>query len=266
MKIQPAILVLIGTATLLACNQKKNKTEIAIPETAPTTETVTTPQATLIVNKAMDAHGGALYDSAHYEFVFRGDTYHFKNMGKQYEYSKTFKKEGVLTKDVLKNGSFYRLVNGDTLTLPPKVITSATGAINSVIYFATLPHKLGDDAVIKTYLGNTQIKGEKYNMIGVTFKKEGGGADFDDAYCYWIHTETHLVDYLAYNYHVNKGGVRFRSAYNRSVVDGITFQDYVNYEAEVGTSLIDLPQLYEAGKLNPLSKIETEAIINLKNN
>ena len=63
---------------------------------------------------------------------------------------------------------------------------------------------------------------------------------------------------------MNGGGVRFRSAYNSRNVGGIIFQDYVNYKAEMGTPLGDLPKLFEQGRLKELSKIDTENVINLK--
>ncbi|WP_235817830.1 DUF6503 family protein [Formosa haliotis] len=215
------------------------------------------------MNNTIAAHGGDLYDTAHYSFIFRGKTYQFKNDGYNYEYTKTFQKQDSLIIDRLKNGTFTRTVNGDAISLSPKAIASGFGAINSVIYFATLPHKLKDKAVIKSDLGNTSVNGENYAVLGVTFQQEGGGEDHDDAYVYWINTTSNKIDYLAYNYHVNKGGVRFRSAYNSRVIDGITFQNYVNYEAEVGTPLTDLPALYEAGKLKELSKIETENVMHI---
>ena len=70
------------------------------------------------------------------------------------------------------------------------------------------------------------------------------------------------MNYMAYSYHTNDGGVRFRSAYNPRTVDGIRFQDYVNWEAPIGTPLEELPKLYENGQLKELSKIETEAVQN----
>ncbi|MDO7173521.1 DUF6503 family protein [Mariniflexile sp. AS56] len=268
MNIQKTILVITCIATLLACNSKDKKTitpSSTETETENTSQVIEPSKAELILNQSIEAHGGDLYDTAQYAFVFRGNNYQFINDGKNYEYSKTSKKGNVITKDVLKNGKFSRTVNGEPVEPTEKAIKGGTGAINSVIYFATLPHKLNDASVNKTYVGETTIKGEKYTVLGVTFKQEGGGEDFDDEYHYWIHTETHQVDYLAYNYKVNNGGVRFRSAYNKRVVDGVTFQDYINYEAELNTALKDLPALYEAGNLKELSKIDTEDVVNLKN-
>lgn len=267
MRLQKTILLLTCIAVFFACNSKNNKKSNTVsPEEDKIQEVNKPSKAELIIKQSITAHGGNLYDTAHYAFIFRDHTYHLKNDGRHYEYTKTSNKANVQTIDVLKNGKFSRTVNGNTITLTEKEIKSGTGAINSVIYFATLPHKLQDQSVNKTYMGETKIKGQPYAIVGVTFEQEGGGEDFDDEYLYWINANTHKIDYLAYNFHVNKGGVRFRSAYNSRVVDGITFQDYVNYEAEVGTPLIELAKLYEAGKLKELSKIETEKIINLKNN
>lgn len=260
MRLQKSILLLVCMVALFACNSKK-KSNTGSPEEG---EVNQASKAELIINQAIAAHVGNLYDTAHYAFVFRDHTYQFKNDGRHYEYTKTSNNADLQTVDVLKNGKFSRTVNGEPIILTEKEIKSGTGAINSVVYFATLPYKLQDKSVNKTYMGETNIKGQSYAIVGVTFEQKGGGEDFDDAYLYWINSNTHKIDYLAYNFHVNKGGVRFRSAYNSRVVDGITFQDYVNYEAEVGTPLIDLAKLYEAGKLKELSKIETEKVSNLK--
>lgn len=64
------------------------------------------------------------------------------------------------------------------------------------------------------------------------------------------------MDYFAYNYQVNEGGVRFRAAFNTRVVAGVTFQDYINYEAPIKTPLKDLPGLYEQGKLKEASNTD----------
>ena len=247
-------------------NNKKSTSENTTTVTKTSTQVTpkTEDKAEKILQETIKAHGGELYDSANYEFVFRGKTYRFKNDGNSYLYEVESSKDGETTVDVLDNGTFSRFVNNIPIELSEKKMASAAGAINSVIYFATLPHKLNDAAVNKKFVEETTIKGQKYDVLQITFKKEGGGEDFDDEYQYWIHQNTKKIDYLAYNYQVNGGGVRFRSAYNSRVVDGITFQDYINYKAEVGTPLKALPALYEAGKLEELSRIETENVVNLK--
>jgi hypothetical protein len=267
MKTTHVFSLILAFFLVIACDSKEKSTA------QDTASTVKIPQketpkpldkATMLVQETIKAHGGELYDQANYEFVFRDKKYSFKNNGSDYTYTVESTKDGSTTRDVLENGNFSRKVNNQSVTLSDKKRNSATGAVNSVIYFATLPHKLNDAAVNKKFVEETTIKGKKYDVLKVTFNEEGGGEDHEDEYHYWINQDTKKIDYLAYNYQVNGGGVRFRSAYNVRVVDGITFQDYINYKAEVGTPLKELPALYEKGSLKELSRIETEKVINLK--
>jgi len=221
-----------------------------------TTSKVGNSKADQLIDAAIMAHGGDNYETAHYQFVFRNKTYTFKNNHDRYEYTLTTEKEGKSVKTILNNKGLTHI--GSSLTEKQRKGTAA--AINSVIYFATLPYKLKDKAVNKKYIGLVDIKSKDYEVIEISFDEKGGGADHDDVFYYWINKETSLIDYLAYNYQVNKGGVRFRSAYNTRNIGGIVFQDYINYKAAVGTPLGDLPGLWEQGKLKELSLIETEDI------
>ena len=256
------ILTIFTITFLVSCNSKKNELK-SLKAITSKTSPISLSKSKKILSQTISAHGGDLYKNAKYSFVFRGNTYQFINDNSNYEYTKIYKKGEDTIIDVLKNGIFSRTIN-DTVVKPnTKDIASATGSINSVIYFATLPYKLNDAAVNSRYIENTTICDKTYNVIEVTFNKDGGGEDHDDEYYYWINTNTNKIDFLAYNYTVNKGGVRFRSAYNAREIDGITFQDYVNYEAPVGTPLKNLPALFEAKRLKELSRIITENVINL---
>ncbi|MDO6470811.1 DUF6503 family protein [Maribacter sp. 1_MG-2023] len=216
--------------------------------------------AEAIVQNAIKAHGGSLYDSANYEFVFRDKVYMFNNADGS-NYRVNFKDSlGNKIEDNFKNGSFSRTINDKIVDLSEKDISIHSNALNSVIYFATLPHKLNDKAVHKENVGETVIKGEDYDVIRVTFGKEGGGKDHDDIFMYWVNRKSNYINYLAYSYSTNDGGVRFRSAYNPRTVDGIRFQDYINWTAPVGTPLKELPALFEKEELKELSRIETEDV------
>ena len=217
-----------------------------------------------ILAQAIEAHGGKRYDNAHYEFIFRKNKYTFKNSKAGFEYTVRKSKDGKVTFDKMSNNGFTRTVDGEELQLTAKQKDSYSSSLNSVIYFATLPYKLQDPAVNLSYKGETTIKGKIYEVLQITFDKEGGGKDHDDVYHYWVNKETKVIDYLAYNFIVNNGGVRFRSAYNTRNVNGILFQNYINFKAPVGTPLMDLPKLFEKEELKKLSLIETEAVRSLR--
>lgn len=212
-----------------------------------------------IVNKSIKKHGGKKYHKASFEFDFRKYHYSAKRDKTNFLYSRQLLSDPS-TVDFLENGTFRRVTNNQEVALTPKKKRAYSNSINSVNYFVFQPYFLNDDAVHKELAGMAIINGTKYYQIRVTFDAEGGGDDHDDIYMYWINVETFEMDYLAYSFHVNGGGVRFRASYNKRKIGGIVFQDYVNYKADRNVSLTDLPELYKNGKLVELSKIETENI------
>ena len=251
----------ILTAFIISCNSKKeNQDEIVKNDAIEAVKPLT--KGDSIVNAAIEAHGGNKYNIADYSFTFRNKRYRFKNNDFNYEYSSEVQKGDSLIKDVMINSDFTRYVNSQKQNLTPENTAKFGESLNSVIYFATLPYKLQDASVNKEFIEEITIKGKRYEVVKVTFGKDGGGKDFDDTYMYWINKDTYKIDYLAYSYEVNDSGVRFRTAFNTRVITGITFQDYVNYEAPIKTDLKDLPALYEQGKLKEVSKILTENVVN----
>lgn len=216
-----------------------------------------------IIDQAIRKHGGKNYAKKTFQFDFRDKTYTYQNRKGQYTYMRSFISEEGTIKDILTNKGFLRTINGNEVSLDPVKSKAYSNSVNSVIYFAMIPHFLNDDAVHKEYIGTKDIQGHVYYKIRVTFKEDGGGQDHDDIYVYWIHTKDYTVDYLAYSYHVNGGGVRFRSAYNNREVAGVRFQDYINYKHDSTTPVEEMDEYYLKGELQELSKIELRNIISL---
>lgn len=258
-------LLFIILITVFSCTPKPKKAatenqengELAIESVQPT-------KAEVLVAEAIEAHGGERYDTASYGFTFRDKTYTFENGKNGYRYTVSSIENTDTIQDILENGKLTRTINRKIVALSEKDDTKYTEALNSVIYFVTLPSKLNDKAVNKTYEGRATIKNQDYELLSIDFDEEGGGKDYDDKFLYWINADTKTVDYLAYSYSTNDGGVRFRSAFNPRTVAGIRFQDYINYEVPIGTPLKDLSQLYEDGKLKELSKIITQDVRSLR--
>jgi hypothetical protein len=221
-------------------------------------ETIHAPQDPIdaLMDQVFVAHG----QLGDYGFVFRGNAYSFEISDDAYKYTKTVISDTLNREDILTNDSFQRTENGEALNLSQEDTDKYSESLNSVIYFTCLPLNLSDAAVNKTLQADIKINGKPYDVMQVTFDEEGGGTDHDDIFYYWFNKETHIMDYMAYSYKVNGGGVRFRSAYNSRMVEGMRFQDYVNYGAPVGTPLDSLPILFEQNKLEELSKIEAEQV------
>lgn len=215
-----------------------------------------------IVDKTIATAGGERYENATIDFTFRNTKYRIERKNGLFEYSRTFTDSIGEVTDVLNNDGFARFVNSQKQQLPDSTASKYANSVNSVVYFVQLPFGLNDPAVKKELIGQAEIESEKYYELKVTFNQEGGGKDHEDEYMYWIHQRNFTIDYFAYKFYTNEGGIRFRKAYNPRTVSGIRFVDYENYKFQPWENayLKTLDELFEAGKLKLLSNIKTENI------
>ncbi len=214
--------------------------------------------AQYVVDQARLAAGNDKLDKAQVEFEFRDIEYGVKRLEGQYEMVRLFKDSLGVIRDQLTNDGFQRELNGTVIDVLDSMAVKYTNSVNSVIYFALLPYNLNDAAVVKTHLGTETIKGKDYYKIKVGFQQEGGGKDFEDEFIYWIDMENYFIDYLAYSYLTDGGGMRFREAYNPRTVEGIRALDYVNYKPTSEIKLEEMGKAFEGGQLEELSKIELD--------
>lgn len=218
--------------------------------------------ADAIINKAIEASGGESYKSAQISFDFRDIHYTSKRNGGLYELSRTrTDSAGNVIRDCVDNQGFQRTINGSAVQLPDSLKRIYSNSINSVHYFVQLPFGLNDNAVNKTLLDTVTIHDNTYYKIKVVFDEEGGGEDHEDVYLYWIDTADFSMDYLAYSFHTDGGGMRFREAFNEREKGGIVFRDYRNYKPlDKSVDFYKLDALFEADELELLSLIENENI------
>lgn len=215
-----------------------------------------------IVNKAIASAGGERYENAEIDFVFRKRNYKSIREGGKYSFQRKMNDSlGNEIHDILDNDGFRRLVNDSVVKVPDSLVTGISNSVNSVHYFVHLPYGLNAPAAKKQLLGKDSIAGKEYYEVKVTFEENGGGTDHEDEYLYWIDTNNFQVDYLAYNFETNDGGIRFRKAFNPRLIQGIRFVDYENYKYEdLSTPLHKLDSLFTEKKLDLLSIIETRDI------
>lgn len=215
-----------------------------------------------IIDRAIEVAGGEKYKKAHIEFIFRETRYTSKRENGQYELTRTITDStGTTYYDVLNNEGFNRFLGEGRVAISDSLAGIYSESVNAVHYFVQLPFGLNDDAVIKELVGQDTIDNKAYHEIKVTFNQEGGGADHEDVYMYWVDSDTYTVDYLAYRFFVEDGGIRFRKAVNPRVVEGIRFVDYENYKTDdFSTPLENLDDLFQQGQLTKVSQIENEIL------
>ena len=214
-----------------------------------------------IIAKMREAHGVKNIDGKEITFSFRDKVYSRYSLNNQYGYSRSaLNEEGKMVIDSWRGDDFKRTINNVEVQITDKEENTYKNSINSVFYFALLPLSLSDPAVNVELLGDSKLKGKKYTKLRVTFDEEGGGEDFNDVFIYWMNKETNTMDFLAYQYFTEGGGIRFREAYNPREVGGFLFQDYNNFKPTTGIELIDMDKAFEMGEMEQVSEIVLEDI------
>jgi hypothetical protein len=213
-----------------------------------------------VVRKAIEAHGG-FWNGRKTSFTFREHNYSFIIDSGKYTYSVSyFENENSILFTLTNQGVSFKL-NGRDSVLDAHTASVKAASLNSVIYFFMLPQRLFDPAVIIEYKGVQEVEGQPHYCIGVTFKAEQGGEDHDDQFVFWFEKSGFNMNYLAYQYRRNGGGIRFRKAIETKVVNGFKIQNYINYKTDsLNTSLTDLPNKFQDGLLEELSVIQIDSV------
>ncbi|WP_121665555.1 DUF6503 family protein [Mesonia aquimarina] len=216
-----------------------------------------------ILTQVVEKSGSKKLEASNLSFNFRDKTYKSTRDCGFFKLQRIqISENGDTLTDILNNEGFTRLKNNQEVTLVDSMKTNYRNSVNSVHYFAQIPFSLNDPSVNKFLLGETTINKKPYYEVEVTFDEVGGGTDYEDVYVYWVNKDSLTIDYMAYSYEVNDGGVRFREAYNVRNIEGVRFADYKNYapKKENAPAVDELERLFEEGKLKQISTIETSDI------
>jgi hypothetical protein len=209
-----------------------------------------------IIDKTITFSGADKVTNSKIAFNFRDKSYTAIRENGNYILDRVFKKDSLIIKDAISNKGFIRFVDNFPFAVVDTMATKYSNSVNSVHYFSVLPFGLNDTAVKKKLLPTTVIKGKAYYKIEVSFSEDGGGEDFEDVFIYWIGKEDFLIDYLAYSYHTNGGGKRFRVLKEQCVKNGIRFVDYHNYKPlSKEISLNNIDKAFEENQLKKVSEI-----------
>lgn len=214
-----------------------------------------------IVDQSIIYHGGDKFNNTAISFRFRDKSYFMKHSFGAFDYRRIFKDSSKNIMDRFTNNSFERSINGKVITLADSMAFKYKNSVNSVIYFASLPFRLKDEAVNLKRLDDVEINGESFYKIYVTFRPENGGKDFEDEFCYWFRKSNFALDYMAYSFLTDGGGARFRVRTKTQTIKGIRFLNYDNYShIENSMEIASFDKLYGSEKLVKLSEINLENI------
>jgi hypothetical protein len=218
------------------------------------------PSAQEVLNKAITIHGFDKSNDLDVSFEFRNKFFEADLSSMSNVLKRVTRDANRTVEDIIDDDSFIHKIDNQIVPLDSESLGRNLNDTRSVIYFALLPYGVNQGAISKELMPSIKIKGEPYYKVEVTYGKNGGGGDFENVFVYWIHKKNYTVDYLAYSYYINGGGVRFREAYNQREVNGIRFQDYVNYTLDKDFPAHELDYAFQTGQLKEISRIELENV------
>jgi len=238
------VFLLLTVILLISCTFEKT------PETAQE-----------IIDKSIEVSQTDKLANATLAFDFRDRRYVADRNNGAFRLERIATNGSEVLKDVLSNDGFQRLLNDEPFQVPDSMAVKYSESVNSVHYFSVLPFGLNDGAVNKKLLPEVTIKGKKYLKVEVTFDQNGGGVDFEDVFVYWINKETFKVDYLAYLFHINGGGIRFREVSKEHLIDGVRLVDYNNYKPNnKEIDVRDMDKAFDNDQLTKVSEINMDNI------
>ena len=214
-----------------------------------------------IVDKTIASSQMNKIANAKLSFEFRGRTYTAERNQGNFILKRITKSGTETLTDILSNSGFKRLLNGNPMQVLDSMTKKYSESVNSVHYFSVLPYGLNDSAVNKKVLPSVTINKKEYHKVEITFNRDGGGVDFEDIFVYWIEKKHFKIKYLAYQFHVNGGGKRFREVRKEHLVQGVRFADYNNYKPyNPEVDVRDLDKTFEKGGMTKISEIILENI------
>jgi hypothetical protein len=215
----------------------------------------------ILIDEVRTAHGSDKLDDIGLQFVLRNMIYTRVPSERGWNYSRLqIINDSTVIRDEWHGDQVERFINDERQTISTEQAHAYKNSINSVFYFALLPDALADEAVRVKILNEVEIFGTEYIKFQVTFTEDGGGEDFEDIYIYWVSKKEKTMDYFAYQYFTEGGGMRFREASNVQLIHGFRLQDYRNYKPLYDVPIFELDSLFEVGGMELVSEINLENI------
>ena len=213
-----------------------------------------------ILDKAIEFHGGALYEhsvtsltisslSGAFDIVARID-------GGVFDYTVTGKvgTDPQIERRVrLTNTTVQRWDDGVEVELDEQTAQRARNFVNARVFFPFLPHSLAGADTLQEDLGLETWNGRSLQKVKVTFRG-GTSTDAEDSYMFWFDPESGRVEQFGYDF---AGGLRFRQATEFTRVGGMLFSDQENYAIDGERIPVDaLTPEYVAENMELLSVVK----------
>ncbi len=223
------------------------------------------PQSRLeIVDRAIEHHGGEIYRHSETELDLcsKSGCFHVvaRMDGDEWAYTVSGKSRGSHQEVISTHDRLTVWRDGSEVPVAADREQGFRDWAMARVYFCFLPFRLNDPSVLKQDLGLVDWDGRSLHKVKVTFEA-GSSTDAGDQYMYWFDPETARLEYLAYSYDDNGGGLRFRRAVRHRRIGGLLFFDQENFGADgPGLSVDMIDAAFVRDSMRHVSTVRLEEI------
>lgn len=187
-----------------------------------------------IVAKAIEHHGGNLYESTESSFEIASASGAFRvevrRDGGLYRHVVESETPDGLRRVTVTNDAVDVTVDGEPVRVPRRREQGWRDHVDARVWFPFLPYGLAGDGVYLHDRGLVEwpVEGggaRELREVKVTFQP-GSSSGAEDEYLFWFEPETGRLEQFAYSF---AGGLRFRRAFDFRRVGGLLFADNENY-------------------------------------
>ena len=247
----PLFLVLVLASMLVACAPGETPSGGAEPAAAD-------PGFPEIVTRAIEFHGGAVYDRSRMVMTITSLSGSFQiettREGGAFEHivTGTVGPDRAERRVRLTNDGVQEWRDGVETELDSEGERRARAYADARVFFPLLPYTLKGGDIHFEDRGLETWDGQELQRVYVSFTA-GTSNDADDAYTFWFDPETGRVEQFGYDF---DGGLRFRKATAFNRVGGVLFSDQENYAVDGGKVPVDtLTPEYVENEMELLSTV-----------
>lgn len=216
-----------------------------------------------VVDKAVEAHGGKLFEASEttLEMCSKSGCFDVRSRvdGGRFEHEVTGRVSDGVRRVVSTNDRVDVFLDGKPVEVAEGKAQAYRDWAMARVYFCFLPYRLNDPGVRKQDLGVEEWDGRSLRRVRVTFPA-GSSTDADDVYVYWFDETSGRLALFAYSYSGDPGGLRFRRLKNYRRVGGLLFYDQENLGTEDPDVDVDALSPSTVKTLRAISEVELRNI------
>ncbi len=225
------------------CDTSQTPTDVSVPP---------------IVAKAIEFHGGEIYERSKTTMTISSLSGSFlveaTRKGGSFEYvvTGTVGGDGRERRVRLTNDTVEEWRNGEPFDLDEPAATRARAYVDARVFFPFLPYSLKGGDLHFEDLGLEPWFGRELHKVRVSFTP-GTSNDADDHYMFWFDPNTGQMEQFGYDF---RGGLRFRKGIEFQRVGGVLFSTQENYAIDGGRiPVATLSEAYVSENMDLLSTV-----------